>query len=233
MKYITVSHELESAVRNKMLNTIDICRNKYSLDIPLPVIKFRQLGRRAGVCRFDFLSKTGLIVINPDFFKNHYDDMLNDTVPHEVAHHVSAYVYGPAGHNHGHFWKGVMQKLGIPAPDRCHEYSLEGVKVRNVQRPYKYVCGCSTEHNFTEFKHKRHQQLLMMGYNGYRCKHCKVQLKLEISSSKEISVPRFIQQFNVPTPKPLTITEPESKFKTITKFVNGMLINVKVPLEVA
>jgi SprT protein len=240
MKYITVSRALEQAVLQKVNETMAVCHGHYSKNISVPTIKFRQIGRRAGTCRFNFYDNTSLIVINPDFFKNYYDDMLNDTVPHEVAHHVSAWVHGRKGYNHSWLWKGVMNVLGIPAADRCHEYSLEGVKVRNVRKPYKYSCGCDTPHFLTELKHVRQQRAIEAGRRGCYCLRCRKSIVYQgfthngafIPSRKlEVKhVPMTTEPVFVPKPEPVTPVIVEPQFRTVTKFIGGMLVNVKVPL---
>lgn len=240
MKYITVSPTLEKVVREKMAATMTVARAHYSKNIPEPTLRFRQLGRVAGKCSFNFYSNTGEIIINPDFFKNYYDDMLNDTVPHEIAHHLSAYIHGRKGYNHSWLWKGVMRVLGVPAADRCHEYGLEGVKVKNVNRPYKYVCGCGN-HDLTPYKHQQFQRSIARGYRGLRCLKCHKWLVYEGFTHNGIFIPykkqetvaiplvKEVEVFTISTP-PVTVKEPETLFRMVTKFVNGSLVNVKVPL---
>jgi len=242
MKYITVSPALEKAVREKIEATLDICRKKYNVALPAPVLKFRQCGRVAGYYQPPqaFYGKPELLVINPDFFKNHYDDQMNVTVPHEVAHYVTHHIFSNRVQTHGREWASVMRAIGLP-PDRCHTFSLEGVKTRQVSKPYKYTCNCSVGVRwFTELKHKKHQSWMTAVGKGYRCKRCNANLTYLgrqsggqfIESVKNPKpVVEFVQVFNVEKPVPLTIKEPEQQFKTVTKFVNGMLTNVKVPVE--
>lgn len=253
MKYITVSPTLEKAVRDKMSATMALCQTHYSTrSIPVPTLRFRQLGRVAGRCSFNFYSNTGEIVINPDFFKNYYDDMLHDTVPHEVAHHVSAFIYGRKGYNHSHLWKDVMRVVGVKAAERCHEYSLDGVKVRNVQRPYKYSCGCTTNgHQLTQYKHNQHQLSLQRGRCGLKCGKCCRFIVYEGFTQNGIFIPVAKRQTPptvvIPAPRLLvpvkitpittfkpeptiTITEQVPAFKYVPRFVNGVLVNVKVPI---
>ena len=247
MKYITVSAELRKACEAKMEETLDICRKKYGKDIPTPPLKFAQLGRRAGICQYTHgiwdTKVTALIVINPDFFKNHYDDMLNDTVPHEVAHYIAIFIHGQKAHGHGWLWKSVMHAIGLSG-DRCHEYSLEDVKVKTIPRPFKYSCGCSDGHTLTAYKHRQHFDSIGMGRRRLQCRRCRKYLTYEGIIQNGVFTPsqkrtpvvpepvRIVQVFNiVPPAQPITVTEPESKFKTVTRFVNGMLENVKVPIE--
>ena len=254
MKYITVSPELRKACEAKMEETLDICRKKYGKDIPTPPLKFAHLGRRAGICQYVMPSwinnhtTTATIIINPDFFVKYYDDMLNDTVPHEVAHYISVFIHGERGSGHGWLWKSVMHAIGLSG-DRCHTYSMEGVKTRRPM-PFKYTCGCddgTKEHLVSSVIHRKHQLALSVGRKGYRCQKCRQHLVYQgiVDNGKFIpakktpseptkEVPSYT--FNLPVvprpiERPITVTEPESKFRTVTRFVNGMLTNVKVPLE--
>jgi SprT protein len=156
-RFLRVHPSLESQVRNKMEDALNLCRSKNpNTHIPSPELKFRQMGQTAGLCNFNFTNKTGFLTINPDYFTNHREEMLKTTIPHEVAHYVADFLFGRTAHGHGHFWRLVMSWLELP-PDRCHQFSLEGVKCREVSRPYKYTCGCDTPHMFTAHSHKKVQ----------------------------------------------------------------------------
>lgn len=257
MKYVTVSHELNKAVRDKMEETLNKCRSHYGKTIPTPPLQFKQLGRTAGKCRFVYgcwmnnNTSSATILINPDFFKNHYDDMLHDTVPHEVAHYVALFLYGKEGDGHGWRWREVMAIIGLAASTRCHEYSLEGVKAKPM--PFKYTCGCSKEHNLSKTMHQRHQSALSAGRKGYKCRVCKKPLTYQgfthngnfIPSEKKdtptkaVEVARIIPANLLPKisvviqPKPIVVEKPDSGFRTITRFVNGSLTNVRVPVSLA
>lgn len=245
MKYITVSPILEKAVRDKIETTLEICRKKYGKPLPMPTLRFRQSGLTAGYYQPPgvWSGKSEMIVINPDYFKNHYDEQLNDTVPHEVAHYVTRHVFGKV-QTHGREWASVMNLIGIPA-DRCHTFSLEGVKTRKVEKPYHYTCGCSErEHTLTKLRHNKCQSnLIRCGKTAFSCRTCGKSIVYKgfthngtfIPAKKPASepvkeVPSYT--FNLPVvPRPVvTVTEPQQTFKTVTKFVNGMLTNVKVPI---
>jgi predicted SprT family Zn-dependent metalloprotease len=255
MKFTTVSPQIKSAFEAKMEEVLVICRQKSGKDIPTIPMKFSQLGQRAGICRCVWTShyfpsvstvipSSSYIVINPDYLKNHWDNMLNDTCPHEVAHYVAGFLYGKAGYNHGHLWKRVMAWMGIPSAERCHEYSLEGVKVRNTHRDYKYSCpNCARVFMLTPKKHQRHQFLISYGTRGLWCPRCKQNIVFEgfshngnfIPTAKkmepkhvEVSPTVFVHTVNPPTPAtpPPVVSEPT--YRTITKFVNGMLVNERV-----
>jgi len=249
MKYITVSPTLEKAVREKMEATLEICRKKYGKALPMPTLKFRQSGRIGGFYQppNQFWGKPELICINPDYFKNHYDEQLNVTVPHEVAHYVTHHVFGSSVQAHGREWASVMRVIGLK-PDRCHTFSLEGVKTRQVEHPFHYDCGCGAEHHLTKQKHSKCQSnVIRYGKTGYSCRKCRKPLVYKgfmhgstfIPAKKTASeptkeVPSYT--FNLPViprpiERPITVTKPETGFRTVTRFVNGMLTNVKVPIE--
>jgi predicted SprT family Zn-dependent metalloprotease len=254
MKFTTVSPQIRIAFESKIEEVLEICRKKSGKDIPSIPIKFSQMGRNAGVCKsywtrtgfdkkgYSYVPGSSYIVINPDFFKNYYDDMLNDTCPHEVAHYVAVYLYGIEGNNHGYLWRMIMSWIGVPAADRCHQYSLEGVKVRHP-RDYHYTCGCpGFTHCLTLRKHERHQ-FLLRNYNnsGFICKNCRQHITwvgfkngehfipLAQAQSQPVSVPRTFVNVE-PTPAP-SIPKSEPTYRLVTKFVNGVLTNVKVPIN--
>ncbi len=241
MKYITVSPILEKAVRDKIEATLEICRKKYGKPLPMPILKFRQSGRVGGYYQTSqpFWGKPELISINPDYFKNHYDEQLNVTVPHEVAHYVTHHVFGNV-QAHGWQWASVMRVIGLP-PDRCHTFSLEGVKTRRVAKPYYYVCGCIT-HYFTKLKHSRAQSnISISGKSGYTCRRCRKPLTYQGFTQNGIFVPmkkremvvavpvKVVEVFRIETPT-LSVTDDQPLFRMVTKFVNGSLVNVKVPI---
>ena len=241
MKYITVSPTLEKAVREKIEATMDICRKRYNVALPPPVLKFRQCGRVAGYYQPPnaFWGKPEVLVINPDYFIKHYDEQLNVTVPHEVAHYVTHHVYSSRVQTHGREWASVMRVIGL-RPDRCHTFSLEGVKTRQVEKPYHYACGCDIKHNLTKSKHNKCQSnLTIYGKTGYTCRRCRKALTYQGFTQNGIFVPmkkrepapkiEIVEVFTISKP-PVTVKEPESMFRMVTKFVNGSLVNVKVPI---
>ena len=79
-------------------------------------------------------------VIMHEAFRGHDDrkDDFRGTLLHEVAHHISEYVFNVKGHKGS--WKNVMVMLG-EAPDRCHNYSYISRR-KNIT----YTCsGCGYE----------------------------------------------------------------------------------------
>ena len=234
-----------SDIRNEVMAKVEETLNKFRAkghNIPTPPVVFRQMGRRAGLCTINYITKTCTLTLNPDFFHNHHDEMINQTVPHEVVHYVSGHVYGRQGHGHGFYWKSLMRSIGL-RPSRCHTYSLEGVKVRTVSKPFKYICGCSEPHMVTLTLHTKMQE----HGRTYTCRRCHRKLVYYRQAEKAERTNFIVGSVVVasfPTPDPFVIVTPpapvvvpptpkveEPKYKLVTRFVNGSLTNVRIPIE--
>lgn len=101
-----------------------------------------------------------------------WNHLLNNTVPHEVAHLVQYTMPSwPKDRKqnppHGQYWKKVMRDFGVKA-NRCH--SLAMPKTRS-QSQYTYSCRCRT-HEVSTTIHNR----ILKG-RTYSCASCKVTLK--------------------------------------------------------
>jgi len=80
-----------------------------------PEFGWRIRGSSAGCATYGSNS----ITCSPVYLFIAPNDMISDTIPHEVAHIVSNHVYGDKGHGFG--WKRVMEKFGRNAVEsRCH-----------------------------------------------------------------------------------------------------------------
>lgn len=118
------------------------------------------------------------IQLNAVLLAENQEDMLHETVAHELAH---LYVYHrvQAGamprsairRPHGREWQGVMRyKLGVE-PSRTHAYDVGNVKARR-QRRWKTKCACQVIEITTARKNK------MLRGAQYRCRACKVRIEL-------------------------------------------------------
>lgn len=74
-------------------------------------------------------------------------EALEKTFAHELAHLVSAELYGRKGHGHGKAWASVMRRMG-QAPERLAKVSVPN----KLARPHKIRavidCACKTTHFF-------------------------------------------------------------------------------------
>lgn len=162
--------EIINRIETKILDTMDILQKKYPQNnLKLIEYSFKQMGRVAGRA----WSRENRIEINPDYCLNgELEKMISVTIPHEIAHVVSYQVYGRAGFGHGYYWKSIMINLGLE-PLRCHNFNMEGVKLRKVNKPHKYTCGCTgMVHNMTNLRNKQ-----IESGRTFVCTKCKVKIR--------------------------------------------------------
>jgi hypothetical protein len=132
----------------------------------IPVV-FVPNGYRAGAARWvnkNMTDYSPVLTWNLEFSVEaiaiDWEEMYLDTIPHEVAHIVSRFLYGSKeGSGHGPLWKSVAKKLGCTA-NRTHRMHL--TKAHNGRRAVKelYVSNTGAELHIGPTQHKRLQ-------NGY------------------------------------------------------------------
>jgi len=133
-------------------------------------ILFDLSGGTAGMYRVT--KRQRWIRYNPYIFSRYFEDNLQTTVPHEVAHYISDQLYGLKKiRPHGIEWKSVMQQFGVK-PEVTGNYNLDGIPQRKQQR-HDYHCGCMV-HQLSSVRHNRVQ---LKGAK-YFCKKCKQVLRL-------------------------------------------------------
>lgn len=138
----------------------EICGRDFAA---IPVL-FDLRGRMAGMYRV----KNGQrqIRYNPHVFAKYFEDNLNVTVPHEVAHYVIDCLHGIRKvRPHGEEWKNLMRLFGADDARTCR-YDFSGIPVKSEKR-YDYRCGCKTHQLST----RRHNKVLKKRMY-YVCKSC-------------------------------------------------------------
>lgn len=137
---------------------------------PLPTIKYDLKGATAGTAdshTFPFPT----IQLNSAFFENNKEDMLNNTVPHEVAHLVTDKIYGSNKKPHGPEWKYVMLVFGLE-PKRCHAYDTSQIVKERKTRKFIYYCRCFSGVTAGLNVHRKIQ-----AQSGHKCKRCRKALR--------------------------------------------------------
>ena len=127
-------------------------------------VTFDLKGSAAGMYQLRYNER--VIRFNPYIFAKYFEDSLQTTVPHEVAHYVTDKLFGL--HNirpHGREWKSVMSAFGAN-PSATGNYDLEGIPVRRYKR-FKYECDCR-DHELTIIRHNKIQR----GEKRYLCRFC-------------------------------------------------------------
>lgn len=106
---------------------------------------------RRGCCKY--LSRT--ISVSEYYLASH-DDMIRDTILHEIAHAL----VGP-GHGHDGVWKAKCKEIGA-RPERCKDgEELEGL-VKVERREGKWIADCTCGR--THFIHRSRNGLPPKGY---------------------------------------------------------------------
>jgi SprT protein len=131
---------------------------------PVPVL-FDLRGSSAGM--FRAAGRDCRIRYNPWIFAKYFEENLEGTVPHEVAHYVvhELYRWRRAVKPHGAEWRAVMAAFGAD-PGVTFQLDLAGIPQRR-QRTHTYRCDCRT-HQLSTTRHNRIQRAGVR----YHCRYC-------------------------------------------------------------
>jgi len=174
--------EAKTLLENKMIEVLAILEAKTGKVMPIYPIVLKPLGRRGGIARRDLLEGNS-IQINSDMVNDKWWDMtVNQTLPHEVCHHVAPLIYNRYVHgadrgqgwSHGRAWQACMVMVGLP-PDRCFDLTHEETQelaLRVVKRNYGYTCGCP---GYTHFVTKVIHNKVLSG-KPRRCVKCRTRI---------------------------------------------------------
>ncbi len=163
-----ITAQQRQVVVNATYQYIALAREKLQRAIAdIPVV-FNLKGRAAGMYRS--YQGTQEIRYNPWLFAKYFDDNVQNTIPHEVAHYVSDVLHGIRNiRPHGRQWSELMDILGA-VPTRKHTYDLSGIPQRNLRR-YPYRCACR-QYELGSQRHRRIQR----GQGFYLCRQCETNL---------------------------------------------------------
>jgi SprT protein len=157
------------------------CEARFNRTFRRPSVKYALRGTTAGTAH------PGKWELNfhPVLAAENWEDYINNTVPHEVAHLIDYDVYRRDAELaarqsmfrgrrqkrsiHGPTWKSIMRILGCD-PSRCHSYDTSGVARRKTRHNYHCTCG-----HVWELGPKYHKNI-QTGARQYRCTKCKSQL---------------------------------------------------------
>lgn len=184
-----VSKELRNRVFDKVLLCLDKAQAKFGVDkvTKIPDVRYDTKGKTAGWACWNHGNPW--IKINPILLNENVERVVNETVPHEVAHivvnevyesqnrvYVDPYTYRRrrAIEPHGYEWQQVMRLFGL-RPERCHDMDVTTVvALRNGGSAFIYKCGCR-EYPMTKSKHERIQRP-----GGWaRCRNCRGKLAFD------------------------------------------------------
>lgn len=157
---------LTSAIGARSLELLDQAQPFFeacSVRPPEPDIRFDLRGMAAGQARWTE-GERPVLRYNLAMAQSDPSRFLAQTVPHEVAHLVTAACWGRT-RPHGAEWQAIMKFFGAP-PNRCHSYAVPDATHRR-QRRWPYSCGCQ-KHALSTTRHHRAQA----GQASYHCRRC-------------------------------------------------------------
>tara|TARA_R110002051_G_scaffold65769_4_gene119281 strand:+ start:6487 stop:6975 length:489 start_codon:yes stop_codon:yes gene_type:complete len=147
---------------DKLMARLEYCyqlaETRFNRRFPRPRVDLDLRGQRAGVA---YLGRN-LLRFNGQMYRDHSDDFLLQTVPHEAAHLIADQLFGARIRPHGVEWQSIMTELFELPAQRCHDYP---VKRRGTR--YYYRCGCPAEVHFTPQRHAWVQR-----GRQYQCRRC-------------------------------------------------------------
>lgn len=149
-----ITASMKKQVEDKLRACIALAERRYNTTFRFPNIRYDLRGTTAGRATYG----TWTVNFNPILLAENFDSMLEDTVPHEMAHLITDQVY-PEAHKrgaptmtrngvfrrgkrspHGTEWQSVMRVLGCE-PSRTHSYDTSNARTRE-RKSYAYKCNC-------------------------------------------------------------------------------------------
>ena len=144
------------AVRNKVTECIRIAEQRFGITMPKVDVRFDLKGRAAGIAGWrgtNFYLRFN--VQHMALGGQTWDHLLNDTVPHEVAHTVCQ-AFPQYGRNHDQGWKRVCVALG---GNGRRTYSEDDApEAVAAARPYVYITTQGHEVRVTKVMHAKIQK---------------------------------------------------------------------------
>ena len=114
------------------------------------------------------------IKLNRFLLNQNPEEMINQTLPHEIAHVIAHIQYPFCKRGHGPEWRSVMRMFGLE-PDRCHEFNTSNVGTWKLKR-FEWLCPCGPK-TMAAIRHKRAlKNIRERGNSGYTCRKCKTYL---------------------------------------------------------
>lgn len=160
-------------IKSKVQGCIALAEAKFGIKMPMVQIRFDLRGRAAGMAGMRYGSF--YLRFNVDHIRlggKTYEHLLNDTVPHEVAHTVCQ-AFPQYGRNHDAGWRRVCIALGGNG-SRCYGEN-DAPEAVAAQRPWVYITTTGHEVRVTKIIHSKIQQgagYVMKGGKGKINREC-------------------------------------------------------------
>jgi SprT protein len=164
--------ELDRAVRARHAALLEQTRARLAAgghrDLPEPRLDYFDHRLDAGrALAPDDRRSGGVIELNLVYLRSHFRDMIEQTLPHELAHLVVMHLHPRQRvRPHGPQWQAVMRDWFGVEPERTHRFDVQDVRTRR-QRRWRYRCDCR-EHELSTVRHNRARR-----GTRYLCRECR------------------------------------------------------------
>lgn len=150
--------ERMKAVEDKIAEVKALVKQKYGMDLSDLIVKYDLKGRTAGWAIGRRTVRLNTTAIFGD--ESHFRDMVDDTIPHEIAH-IVCHRNPQLGNNHNAGWAAVCRALGGTGK-RTHDMTtIEFARGRT----YIYTSSTGKEYGLSE---RRHRSIQMGGVCRFR-----------------------------------------------------------------
>lgn len=175
--------ELDAAVHGRLAALLERAAEQLRAQghgpLPAPELRFfdhrLDAGRAVPPARCD---AGGVIELNSIYLRDHTEAMLDETLPHELAHLLVFHLCGQRRlrrrdvRPHGPLWQRIMREWFEAEPERTHSFDAAGIRARR-QRRWRYRCDCRT-HALSTVRHRRAETGAR-----YLCRACSAPLRAE------------------------------------------------------
>jgi len=184
----------KSKIYERVNHFVALGNEKFESDLDIPHVRFDKRGTTAGTAHYEMLE----LNFNAGLMVDNWDEFMNQTIPHEVAHLLKGRIYGFGRGKflaaHGTAWKKVMRALGVE-PDRCH--AMDVSKVRMPKAKHIYTCDkCQKELVISSVRHNKMVRgtKTYLHCRGYGITHTKALGKMSYNDAADQKTPAFMQQ---------------------------------------
>ncbi len=186
-----LTDQQKQQITDKLSSLLAIANARFKTAILMPEVFYDCNNTSGGY------HKDGTLHFNPVLTVQNFEDYLNTTVPHEMAHYIQWHVYRGSltrqitygrGYRavltrrkvHGREWQSIMRLFGIHNPKRCHNYDVTDVKKKRNIKKFPVYCSCQVHQVTARFIVK-----LTMG-KKYKCLVCRSPVSLTNPAAPEI-----------------------------------------------
>lgn len=177
-KKFHVSQDKKNKVDTAIQDCVFMAEKLFGKGVVTPEVRYDLVGRSAGQAVYRrFNNPNHVIRLNPILLNENESYLVNQTVPHEMAHVVVHQFYLARGiqvRGHGNEWKRVMRHFGLEA-NRCHQLDTTTIKAIKGVVEYNFNCGCVGKvYNLSKNRYNR-----FLKGSSYRCPVCKCLLRFD------------------------------------------------------